>query len=83
MTIPSFAGEYSLHAHNQYVGNYNGISKSETFITTQFNGSGCIPICVEDCLCLHDAEGVIESSCLCTRQCTYDCPTNPNRSGGK
>lgn len=74
MALPSFTAECSLHRRNHYVGMNKDISKTDRVIMPQFNGFDCSEFCRDSCcVCPHDSEGVIESSCFCNQQCIYDC----------
>ena len=74
MTLPSFTAECSLNLKKQhYLLNIN-VLKIDQIVRPQFNVYDCYESCRDSCcICLHDPEGIIESSCDCNQQCINTC----------
>lgn len=74
MTLPSFTAKCSLTAEKQYFTLNKNILKTDQIVIPQFSIDDCSSNCSDSCcICLHDQEGIIESSCSCNQNCIDNC----------
>lgn len=80
MALPAFTADCSLYAEKQHDFLNINIFKMDQIVRPQFNGNDCYESCRDSCcICLHDTEGIIESSCYCDDQCISNCINRCNK----
>ena len=81
MALPTFTAECSLYTEEQHYALNKNILKIDRIVMPQFDVYECQKACTDSCcLCLHDPEGIIESSCLCNDVCISNCMSDCNSS---
>jgi hypothetical protein len=79
MVLPTFTAECSLYPEDRDYTLDKNILKFDRIVTPQFDVYECYKGCTESCcICLHDPEGIIESSCFCNDLCISNCMNDCN-----